>query len=96
MMVNAYQTATDNNVPAIAYQPRRRKDKQTTRAGRTSKPTPTKRPVKLMIDADAYEVMVIHGLRRGENLSELVTNLVRTHLNEFVVHRKPGPQTEAC
>jgi hypothetical protein len=94
--MDSHPTATTNDVPSIAYRPRRRADKQATRPGRPSKPAPTKRPVKLMIDVDAHELMVVHALRRGENLSELVVNLVRTHLNDFVVHRKPGPQSEGA
>lgn len=85
------RTAKENSGPAIAYRPRRRSDKPAARPGRASKPV-TKRPVKLMIDEDAYESMVVHSLRRGENLSELVTNLVRQHLNDFVIHAKPGPR----
>lgn len=85
------QAATDNEGPAIAYRPRGRTDKPTPRAGRPTKLV-TKRPVKLMIDAAVYESMVVHGLRRGENLSELVEGLVRRHLNDFVVHRKAGPK----
>ena len=84
-------TSVENREPAIAYKPRRRNASQA--KGQTrQKATPTKRPVKLMIEADAYESLVLHGLRRGESLSDLVTDLVRKHLTDWVIHAKPGPR----
>jgi hypothetical protein len=94
MNVDQSGTLPEYTTPAIAYRPRPRKDMQAKRPGRQSK-APTKRPVKLMIPEGLYEVAIIHSLRRGESLSDLISGLIQTHLNEFVVHRKAGVGSQA-
>ncbi len=86
--VNTTQTDTQDSGDVAAYLPKRRK--ATTPKGATrQKATPTKRPVKLMLETDVYEALVIHGLRRGENLSDLVAGLIRKNLCEYSIHARP-------
>ncbi len=88
------QGADVRETPSIAYKPKRRGARQG-KGNSKQKVAVTKRPVKLMLETDVYEAMVITGLRSGENLSQLVSNLVRTHLTRWVVHSRPGPRSEA-
>lgn len=81
--------------PSIAYKPKRRTARVTKGTGKT-KIAPNKRPVKLMLESDVYEALVIHGLRRGENLSDLVSSLVRSHLTDWVLHARPGTRSESA
>ena len=90
--VDTPPVADDDSVPAIAYKPRRRTGKAASGTTRT-KPAPAKRPVKLVVDEGVYEAMVVHGLRRGETLSELISNLVKTHLTDYVIHHRPSPRS---
>lgn len=92
--VDTSENQHEDNTPSIAYKPRRRTGKQAAKAGRTSKSAPSKRPIKLMVDQATYESMVIHSLRRGESLSELVTGLVQRGCQDYIIHAKPGPRTD--
>jgi uncharacterized protein (DUF4415 family) len=86
--VNTTQNDGQDVEDVAAYLPKRRRT--TTPKGTTRpKATPTKRPVKLMLDTDVYEALVIHGLRRGENLSDLVAGLIRKNLTEWSIHARP-------
>lgn len=81
--------------PSIAYRPKRRTGPKTQGTNRTSKATPKKRPVKLMMEPQVYEILVVHSLRQGMNLSEMVSDLVVKHLTQWTVHAKPGPRGTA-
>jgi hypothetical protein len=51
-----------------------------------------KRALKLSIEAETYERLVVESLKSGLNLSELVDKLAREHCNNWVLHAKPGPK----
>jgi hypothetical protein len=59
---------------------------------KAQKTTVGKRALKLSIEADTHERLTIHALKSGMNLSEMVDKLAREHLNDWVVHSKPGPR----
>jgi hypothetical protein len=84
-------TSTDEHMPAMAMRPGPTKGKR----AKVHKPTQARRPLKLSIDAETYEKLAIHGLRRGQTISEIVTDLATKHLNDWVLHAKPGARTEA-
>jgi hypothetical protein len=80
--------------PSIAYRPQGQQG-QRGRRPKATKAQSTKRPVKLSLETEVYERLVVHGLRRGMNLSELVSDLAIKNLNDWIVHAKPGPRSEA-
>lgn len=87
--------ADEHDGPGLTYKPRRRAAGQAVRVDRPGKPKParSKRPMKLVVDVDVYEALVVHGLRRGKTLSQLVGELVRQNLTDWIVHAKPGPRS---
>ncbi len=86
--VNTTQNESQDSGDVAAYLPKRRK--ATTPKGATrQKAQPTKRPVKLMLETDVYETLIIHGLRRGETLSDLVAGLIRGNLTDWSIHARP-------
>jgi hypothetical protein len=91
--VNNNLTVGPDNGDSSPYLPKRRKAIQ---AKGTSKPkaTQTKRPVKLMLETAEYETLVVHSLRRGLNLSELVGELIRKNLTEWSIHARPGQKQD--
>jgi hypothetical protein len=90
---NTQHTSGDDNVVSSPYLPKRRKGVQSKGPGKP-KSVPTKRPVKLMLETAEYETLVVHSLRRGMNLSELVGELIRKNLTEWSIHARPGTRGE--
>jgi hypothetical protein len=82
--VNNNHTDGEAKGASTPYLPKRRKGASKPKA------TSTKRPVKLMLDTAEYEALVVHSLRRGLNLSELVGELIRKNLTEWSIHARPG------
>jgi hypothetical protein len=90
---NTQHTSGDDNGVSSPYLPKRRKGVSSKGASKP-KTTQTKRPVKLMLDTAEYETLVVHSLRRGLNLSELVGELIRKNLTEWSIHARPGSRVE--
>ncbi len=87
--VNTNHTDDEAKGDSSPYLPKRRKGVQSKGTSK-GKATATKRPVKLMLDTAEYEALVVHSLRRGLNLSELVGELIRKNLTEWSIHARPG------
>jgi hypothetical protein len=87
--VNNNHTDGDTKGESSPYLPKRRKGIQAKGASKP-KATATKRPVKLVLDTVEYEALVVHSLRRGLNLSELVGELIRKNLTEWSIHARPS------
>jgi hypothetical protein len=83
----------DGDVPSIGMRPQGNKGKRL----KAHKPGGAngKRALKLSLSNDVYERLFIHALRRNQNLSEVVEDLANKHLNEWILHAKPGPRSEA-
>jgi hypothetical protein len=52
-----------------------------------------KRPLKLSITEESYERLALHGLKAGQTISEVVESLAVTHLNQWIIHAKPGSKS---
>ncbi len=91
--VNNNHTDGEAKGDSSPYLPKRRKGIQAKGASKP-KATATKRPVKLMLDTAEYEALVVHSLRRGLNLSELVGELIRKNLTEWSIHARPNQKAE--
>jgi hypothetical protein len=94
-MPDESQDPTEDVQAPRPYLSHGREGSKDARGSRTSKPAPKKRPVKLMLAEETYEAMVIHALRRGETLSELVERAVKATCQEFLIHGKPGRKSVA-
>jgi hypothetical protein len=103
---NTTRPVSDPKAVAYPYRPRPRQAMPATARGRTDeektpKPLPTKRPVKLVLEADAYDLLGSHALKRRQSLSALVEELARTHLADemapltglWTVRRKAKEET---
>ncbi len=86
--VNTNNTVGVDNAASSPYLPKRRKGASKPKA------TSTKRPVKLMLETAEYEALVVHSLRRGLNLSELVGELIRKGLTDWSIHARPSQRGE--
>jgi hypothetical protein len=88
-------SSTSEHVPATAMRPGPPKG---TRPGRTKalKPTPAKRALKLSLEIEVVERLAIHALRRDQTVSEVVADLAVKHLNEWVLHAKPGTRSDVA
>lgn len=77
--------------PSIAWKPKRTGGHGGRRA-RADKPTSPqgKRALKLSVDVDTHERLALHALRRGQTISQVVMDLAGRHLNDWVIHAKPG------
>lgn len=89
--MNTEPSVLEDEGPAIAHRHRRRAGGKATGPARQTK-TVTKRPVKLVIDTTAYESLMIHSLRRGESMSDIISGLINRHLTDWIIHAKPGPK----
>lgn len=77
--------------PSIAWKPHRSKGRTGGRT-RADKPTGTsgKRPLKISIDVAVYQRIATHATMSGKDISTIITELAVRHLNDWVVHAKPG------
>jgi hypothetical protein len=82
-------SATSEHTPATAMRPGPPKG-QASKRSHAPKPVSAKRPLKLSLNVDVYERLAIHSLRRGQTISDVVADLAVKHLNEWILHAKPG------
>ena len=82
---------TQDHKPSIAY---RSQGRRGTRA-KAPKTTGTKRPLKLSVGDEVYERLAVHAMRRKQTISEVVADLAMKHLNDWSIHARPGPKSEA-
>jgi len=65
---------------------------QKSKRAKAEKPPTGKRPLKLSVTLEAHEKLALHALKSGQTISEVVESLASDHLNQWVIHAKPGPR----
>jgi hypothetical protein len=83
----------EGNIPSIGLRPQGQKGRKA--RGQKTTGAQGKRPLKLSLDVEIHERLAIHALRRNQTISEVVTDLATKHLNDWILHAKPGPRSEA-
>ncbi len=78
---------TENGNGVDATEPVRTGTRPRRRATAQPSPKPAKRSLNLRIDADCYERLAIHALKKKTTISALVELLAREHLREYFITR---------
>jgi hypothetical protein len=86
-------SGAEDHVPSIGLRPQGQRGRKP--KGRKTTGAQGKRPLKLSLDTETHERLAIHALRRNQTISEVVTDLATKHLNDWILHAKPGPRSEA-
>lgn len=74
--------ATDQGAPAAASKPAKARRRSSTKGAKGEK-----RSLNLRIDADSYERLAVHALRRNTTISALVEGFAQETLREFYIVR---------